>query len=472
MELFSRSKLKTRLIAGFGANAYGQAITIVIQLVSVPVLLSYWGAQLYGEWLILSAIPSYLSMANLGFSQSAANDMTSRLAHGDQDGALVIFQSLSAMTLTVVSIGLLVIGVMVDVLPLGHWMRFERLDTSDVRWVIWLLSASVLFQLVDGVNHAGFRANGEYALHSFLYWTTLLLQQVALWSVAALGYGPTQAAASMLIIRVFGIFATALLLFHRHKTLAPGFSRADVHALFGLSKPALANLGLPFASGISVQGMVLVVGGTLGALAVVTFSTIRTLARAVIKLASSVTYSFEPELAASFGENDPSFTQTLFLHNLTLCFWLGVGTVFILFTLGGEILSVWTSGKVVMDWVLFALLLVSSVAYGVWYVGISLLKAANRHLRATIWYTSTSAIAVTASAILLKDFAHLWCAGLCLLCIDFVMMVYLSMTVSSFVGMSPRRIVESLVDLRYPMRAAYSLALSWRHGKKMRQTEG
>jgi hypothetical protein len=66
-----------RIKHGFGANVYGQMVIVIIQLAGVPILLSAWGTQVYGEWLILASIPTYLSMADLGFSQSAGNDMTS-----------------------------------------------------------------------------------------------------------------------------------------------------------------------------------------------------------------------------------------------------------------------------------------------------------------------------------------------------------------------------------------------------------
>ena len=55
-----------RILHGLGANAYGQLVAIVIQLAGVPILLHAWGTQLYGEWLILAAIPTYLSMTDFG----------------------------------------------------------------------------------------------------------------------------------------------------------------------------------------------------------------------------------------------------------------------------------------------------------------------------------------------------------------------------------------------------------------------
>ena len=89
------SRVVLRLFKGFGASLYGQAVVVVIQLAGVPILLSQWHAVLYGEWLILFAIPAYLSLGDLGFSLSAANDMTARVGRQDRAGALTVFQSLT-----------------------------------------------------------------------------------------------------------------------------------------------------------------------------------------------------------------------------------------------------------------------------------------------------------------------------------------------------------------------------------------
>jgi hypothetical protein len=59
------AQVTRRLLRGLGANAYGQFVTVIVQLVGVPILLHAWGAQLYGEWLILFAIPAYLAMTDL-----------------------------------------------------------------------------------------------------------------------------------------------------------------------------------------------------------------------------------------------------------------------------------------------------------------------------------------------------------------------------------------------------------------------
>jgi hypothetical protein len=55
-----------RISLGLGANLFGQVVTVAIQLLSLPVFLHFWSLSRYGEWLMLSAIPAYLSAVDVG----------------------------------------------------------------------------------------------------------------------------------------------------------------------------------------------------------------------------------------------------------------------------------------------------------------------------------------------------------------------------------------------------------------------
>src|SRR5579863_2004584 len=98
---FGSSPVRRRLLRGLGATALGPVVTAVIQLGSIPLLLHAWGAAKYGDWLMLSAVPSYLTFANLGFGDASGSDMTARVARGDRKGALETFQSSWALLLLV-----------------------------------------------------------------------------------------------------------------------------------------------------------------------------------------------------------------------------------------------------------------------------------------------------------------------------------------------------------------------------------
>ena len=82
-----------RIISGFGSNLFGQLVTILIQILSLPIFLYYWDMSTYGSWLVLSALPSFLSMADVGMVQAAGNKMTMAMGRGEVAEANRIFQS-------------------------------------------------------------------------------------------------------------------------------------------------------------------------------------------------------------------------------------------------------------------------------------------------------------------------------------------------------------------------------------------
>jgi O-antigen/teichoic acid export membrane protein len=429
-----------RLLKGFGASLYGQAVVIVIQLAGVPILLSYWQTQLYGEWLILFAIPSYLSMTDLGFSQSAGNDMTARVARGDRAGALVLFQSLSSLVFFLAAVGLLLVGAAIMLLPLGSWMHFTRLTTPEVRWVLWFLAAEVLVKLTEGVSHAGFRANGDYALHVTIYYSTLFAQHASIWLLAARGLGPVAAAGAFFIIRAAVTPSVAVLLTRRHRWLHFGFAHAQLAQLAqlrALLRPALANTGIPLAQGLNVQGMVLLVGAILGPPAVVTFSTLRTLTRLALQLVFTVSSAAEPELAAAFGSGNGSLLRNLYQQTLRAGLWLALISALGLTITGEWILRFWTHGKVAMNPELFRWLLASAVASVLWWGSLTLLKSANRHLRVAVAYMASAGAAVVLAAFMLSYTRNLAMAGMSLLVMDGVMAAYALRAAARLIGSPP-----------------------------------
>jgi O-antigen/teichoic acid export membrane protein len=74
-----------RLCQGIGANFLGQIINIATKIVLVPLFLLAWGADIYGEWLLLSSMVAYLSLTEMGAQLYIVNRMTQAYAQRDND---------------------------------------------------------------------------------------------------------------------------------------------------------------------------------------------------------------------------------------------------------------------------------------------------------------------------------------------------------------------------------------------------
>ena len=442
------TSVRQRILHGLGANAFGQLVTVIVQLAGVPVLLYAWGAQLYGEWLILFAIPAYLSMTDLGFTQSACNEMTARVARGDCAGAVAVFQSIGVLVYVIGVLGLLFTTAVVPWLPLADWLNFQAMDAGTAQWVLWLLAAQVLVTLPDGVTHAGFRAAGEYALHFCLHSIVRLLQFVGICITALAGGGPLAAAAVFLGVRALATAAFALLVVRRHRWLRHGTAHARRTELRRLLNPAMANMAIPLAQALNIQGMVLVVGALLGPLAVVVFSTLRTLTRLAMQMVMIVAKATEPELAAAHGTGNRYLLRRLFMHALRGGLWLALLAAGGLALFGGRVLELWTNGRVAMDAALFGWLLASAVASVLWFAALTVLKAANCHLRAASVYVLASAAAVGLAAALISSTDSLVSAGLALLVMDASMALYTLAAAAMLLSERPWSLLLRALDPR------------------------
>ena len=431
---------------GFSANAYGQLINVFAQLCGVPILLHCWGGRLFGEWLILSAIPVYLSMSDLGFAQSAGNDMTQRAARGDFKGALAEFQSIGSLIVLCSICGLFAVTILLSVTSLTELLPLQMLSDKEAAWVIGLLAAEVMVALNEGTLHAGFRAAGGYALHTAIDSTTRLIQHALLWATAAAGGGPVAAACAFLGVRSVTTPLTALLLVRKYNWITIGVSHArwnDLRRLFG---PAVANLALPMAQSLNVQGMRLAVGYVLGPIAVVIFTTLRMLTRLILQATAAVGHAFEPEMAAAYGSGDAELLGKLYVRTTQLGTILAIVLAGVLFWQGGRILEVWTSGNVAMDNVLFGWLVCSAVVSTFWSSSLIALKAANRHMGAAICFMVAAGMAVAIACGMLAITRRLADAGLVLLLMDLSMAAYVVPAACRLSGRGWQPIIKQMLN--------------------------
>lgn len=410
-----------RVIGGLGANTYGQIVVIIIQLIGVPILLHYWSVKLYGEWLILFAIPAYLTLSDLGFSKSASNDMAARVARGDREGALMVFQSFSALVYLLVTTGLLLTTLILALLPVGNWLNFSELNPTQIHWLIWILATEVLLKILEGIWHAGLYSNGEYPLSAFIYSSAMFIQYGSVWLCAMAGYGPVEAAVSFLSIRIVTVLFVYGISVRRHPWLRHRFRDTHWTYIQPLIRPSFANLAMPLAQTLNLQGMVLVIGSLIGPIGVVTFSTLRTLTGMIPSLVRMVNDAIQPELAGALGSTNQVLLQQLYTHGIQVAFWLAICAMFFLALVGKPFVNIWTGGKVVMDVLLFWFLLMSSLASAAWSTGITLLQAANLHFKAALCYVALSVSNILLAMLLLKLTDKLAYAGFALLMMNALM---------------------------------------------------
>lgn len=388
------ASLKSQFTWGLFSQGYSQAVTIGAQLLVLPLMVTFWGAEKYGSWLIISALPSYLSMADLGFAQISANDMTMRMARGDTEGALVVNQTAWLFNLCVTLILIVAFGLFVSFVPLDQMFGLKTESSSDLRGATFVLGLLTLTSIIFGVVGAAMRSVGLLWAVVSINATSRLTEAVLLAGCAFFGAGFLSTALLLLVNRLV-IFLLACIQFYRkYPAFRPGVHLADLVLLRRMVVPSVSYMSYTASYALNIQGVSLLVGAFLGPVAVVVINAIRTLTRLGRTAASIVISSLEPIFAQLAGSGETSKEKKAFTY---LIYAASVGTFVYaigMWWLGEAFLSWWTRGTVVNQTIVFHMMILAVVFEIAWYTLQTPFVSTNRHSYFALWLLIISVLSI------------------------------------------------------------------------------
>jgi O-antigen/teichoic acid export membrane protein len=371
--------VKQRIAHALAASAFGQAVTIATQLLLTPMFFRYWGPGLYGEWLILSSVPSYLTMADMGIGSAAGNEMTMRAGAGDHAGAQQTYRGAHWVALGAGAIGLLIGLALAAMAVHWHTPRTTLITPADAGWIIAILSLGVALSFQGGVISAGFRAAGSNALGISLSNTSRLLEALSMGVLLVVGWGPLGLCAAAL-----GVKALMQLVQHFWlRRLCPWLHHPPVPADKTLVKrliaPSLGFMAFPLGNALALQGPILIIGQLMGGPAVAIFSATRTLARLPIQITNVFNSSVWPEMSRAHGAGDTALLRALHRSSwgLTLLLVASSGAGLVLF--GPWIATAWLGSKAHFEPLVLSFLILVTVVSAIWNASSVVLAAINEH---------------------------------------------------------------------------------------------
>lgn len=376
----------SRVLAGVAVNALGRFWVLAIQIAAVPVLVKAWGAETYGVWLMLSAIPTYIALSDFGFGSAAAVEITRHVQAGDRQAALKSFQSVWLL-ITGLTVGLFAILAVLYALGASGLVPFLQTSRPDIAsaGLAMALCAVLIGQL--GLLHGAYRSTGHYALGTFLLEIQLPLEATAIFTTAIMGGGLLQAALAAVTVRTLGFVVYLLVLRRVEPWIDVGAGRATWSELRRLRKPAFASMGLSLSQAVSIQGVLLALGAFVSPTTAAAFGTARTLVRAPLQLIGLVTGAIFPELTAAEARGDRLLSARLMAANMLAMPLIVVPAAAALIWLGPEGVRLLSHGELSVSreaFIWFSIMLSLGAA---WSVLAQPALATNRHHRIASVYT-------------------------------------------------------------------------------------
>ena len=416
-------RTRNRLFVGFITTWISKFASSIIQFVQIPILFHYWTIQMNGEWMVLSAIPSYLSFSNIGFGSVAGNEMTMLMARQEKDAALGVFQSCWWLISLLMGLTGAAMCVALYFLPVSKLLHLSTIDDHDARWILFWLGLAVLLGQLEQLLQSAYRCIARYSYGNMLK-TGLSLAAFAVQLVPViLGYGPRTMAEVFAVANIAVTLILCVMVRRDIPWIRYGWSHASFAEIKRLTRPAIAFMGFPIGTALNLQGTLLAVNAALGPVDVAIFGTARTVSRVALQVVEMVKNTFWPELSIAFGAGNMDLVRLLHRRACQFALVISLGVVVIVAILGPTFLHHWTQGKVPPSTGLVSLLLIVVVFYSLWSTSSTLVAAINLHERLALVYTIATALTVGATYIAARYYG-LYGAALSLLLSEIIMDAY------------------------------------------------
>jgi O-antigen/teichoic acid export membrane protein len=381
--------VKKNLLKAFYAESLGKALAIIVQIFNVPILLKFWGVELYGEWLIVSTIPQYLAISDIGFANVAANEMTMLRAKNKKKQINNIFNSALVFTSIVAIIVFTLLLIVLLLVDLKRVFRLQELSAYTINITTILLAVSVLLGLQIQVFQAGLRCDGNYAEGVFIGHILNFVMFFLSIACVYLGGDVVNVATINMMVKIIGLLIVSQYLQLKSPWIQIDLSKASFTTVKYLATPAFTFMLIPLTNALSNQGIISVIAITLTPQSVALFATTRTICNLSFQFLSMIQYTIWAEISTAFGSKNLDLVRKLFRYSSGISFWLAFLSILGLLFSGKFIYELWLDGKILLNNKFFLIMLLGMLAQCFWYTCSVILTATNKHNEMSIFYLVT-----------------------------------------------------------------------------------
>ena len=241
------ASIAKRVFHNSPAGVYGFAVNTATQLLIVTILILAWGKTRYGEWLVLSSLPAYFTLIDVGFGQVASNKVAMLQAKGD---GCRVQSVLHTMWLVQTVIGIVAFGggaIAFLILPWASWLGLHGISPERTGWVLVGLLTYVLINMQTQPYSAIYRASGQMARFVVITNTSRIVELLVTLDLVLFGGAEREVVAGLIAVRLCNMAYCHWDVAGRLPGTSIGFRDASIAHIFDLIRQGVGHFGLGVA---------------------------------------------------------------------------------------------------------------------------------------------------------------------------------------------------------------------------------
>lgn len=128
-----------------------KGMSILVSLLLVPVTIGYVNAELYGVWLTVASVMTWLHFLDLGFTQGLKNRLTEALAHEDYERGKTLVSTTYLMLLLIFIPVCFILELLIPLVDWAHLLNVNPIYSKDVTNVMHVVIAIACLQMIVNV---------------------------------------------------------------------------------------------------------------------------------------------------------------------------------------------------------------------------------------------------------------------------------------------------------------------------------
>jgi O-antigen/teichoic acid export membrane protein len=337
----------------------------------VPILLKYWGNEIYGIWLSLYAGFTLLQSLDTGHINYIGNKINITYNLNREELRLTLASSfLMAIIIGMVQIALVAILIIFNFLPSFLGLEANILIQYSIPASLLILITFWFFSgSFGGIIHRIMIPSGFY--FESQWWGILfrLCQFLSIVLVALLGGSILEACIFYVVIQLIVYVLTFIYIKRKIPEFYPWWKGAKLNVSFSNFNKSLILTLNGFVQQLNINGIILFISNLLSATFVPVFTTIRTLTNTAISITSVLLNSLLPDIVRYHTKKETGKLNSVFnAHWFFSGAMINIGVLLILPFIN-SIYTFWTKGLLQFDYKLFITLSasISLINFGAGY---------------------------------------------------------------------------------------------------------
>ena len=353
--------LKTNIFKNITSLSFNQGIQVLIQILFVPIYLTFWDLNTYSEWILISTIPALLSISQLGLTSYGSNLIVILTKQNKLNKANFTLQNIIYFT------SLFVLIVASIILILNFFLNFQKtfnitsLDQTEFFFTLLFILGKYLI-LSNATFLCGlYRINHKFHISIYIKTFFVVTEIMLIGLVLILGGEILEVSFISFLNYLISLFFICILVKKEFKWLKIiNFKNINLLFIKKIFYPSISFMTGGVNKGLIAQGTIIFLNYFSNDILIVFYNSLRLIINGTRQLLNIILNSFQPEITIDYAKKKMDKISFQLKSLLKYNFYLSTIFLIIIIMFIKEPFLIWTKNELPWDFNFFIIFIIAN----------------------------------------------------------------------------------------------------------------